>query len=77
MRKEHLHNLSRGVVEFALKCNYLAMAPSSASTLDPDRIMYTGEIFHQLPRRFGVHLYKLNAQLVQAYSPPNGNGRYF
>jgi len=38
--------------------------------------VYTGQIRHELPRRVGIQLEKLNTQLMPSY-PPNGDGWYF
>lgn len=46
-------------------------------TLRPSRIVYPGQIPHQLPRRLSIELEKLNTQLMPSYDPPNGDGRYF
>ena len=42
----------------------------------PRRSMYTGQIPHELPRRFAIQFEKLNTQLM-AFYPPNGDGGYF
>jgi len=42
----------------------------------PNHIVYTGQILHELPRRFGIQLEKLNTQLMASY-PPNGDAGYF
>jgi len=44
--------------------------------LCPNHIVYTGQILHELPRRFGIQLEKLNTQLMASY-PPNGDAGYF
>ena len=46
-------------------------------TLRPSRIVYPGQMPHQLQRPLSIELEKLNTQLMASYDPPNGDGRYF